>query len=338
MLSLLVFAARCSFQQPRDRVVAINYAGPGDFHVRFSMFEHLHPDCEEGGVRSGGAIKVITTHPAVFYTYVNYFTDCGVFDSFDGGAVHFVSTNGVVYMYRNCGHLCNATCGSFVTVTSKYAEVNQSTYLLCSYPGANARQSSTSLNGGDIIFQNHNVSYNDVYYTGSGLGTYKMTRLRAYYCTFMSNTGATNVINSHGTNSHTEYISYCNLLNNTASVCLIGMQAMTKAMYIDSCVFMKNKIAGGIAIGIGHISRCDGSAYLTDCYFDVSYTIQERVFVQGNPNKYQGTHRIEHLQTHECKAEFPLSTDRFTEDPDVYESFPLLLFALCVGIIEASNL
>ena len=186
MLVLLVATSLAS--AGHERIVMVNYSEAVEFRISYCQFIDLYCDVQEGDRRSGGAIKITSETHTVFYTYVNYFSNCRVENAFDGGAVHFLSNQGEVYMYRNCGHDCYAYYGSFVTVRAGIAEVNESTYLLCARRNADrAYASSTSLNQGDIIFQNHNVSYNWVRNTGCGLGTHNLTRLRAMFCTFASN-------------------------------------------------------------------------------------------------------------------------------------------------------
>lgn len=333
-MMLFVLIADCLASRLAQRIVMIDYTDPTEFRISYCHFIDLYCDVLEGDRRSGGAIKITSETHTVFYTYVNYFSNCRVKNAADGGAVHFLSNQGEVYMYRNCGHDCYAYYGSFVTVRAGIAEVNESTYLLCSRPNTDAHASTTSLNQGDIIFQNHNVSHNWVSDTGCGVGTHNLTRLRAMFCTFTDNEGS-NVMNCN-TGDSVQTFSYCNILRNKVSACLVRGYGLVREIHVENCVF-----AGNTGTGAGKLGEFGNGAltkiYFTDCSFDRSYTTTTKVVVRNVNGRPVGTHIIKHLQTHECKAEFPLDTNMFTEyvDTSVYHE-PSILFSLFIGIVDAS--
>ena len=118
---------------------------------------------------------------------------------------------------------------------------------------------------------------------------------------------------------------------------MVRGEGTTEEVQVNNCVF-----AGNFGSGAGKVGDSGSGTrtkiYFTDCSFDGSYTTTTRVIVQTVNGGPVGTHMIKHLQTHECKAEFPLPTDMFTADDDtsVYHD-PAILFPLFIGITEASH-
>lgn len=283
--------------------------------VQSCIFENLRNwEVDPTYGTGGGAVKLCSYSNAHLESNHNLFCNCSTVNGRNGGALLFECRNGTVLMFRTCGHSCDAVYGAFVTVIFEYAEVNESTYLHCGRYDVPDRWSTTSLNSGKVIFQNHNSSYNSIQKTGGGFGTAGLRGLLARFTTCSSNTAA-NIMNTRQ-GVKQEYIredmEYCNFLNNSLTECFAKSQGNPK-FYMSNCVFMRNNLAaGGKLLAAGEIDGSAGKMYVTDCYFDKAVSTSGTVTFSTVKPQPGVTHRLEHLETQKCKAEYPFPTETFT--------------------------
>lgn len=351
MLALLVCATLCTediavrewiVRQIRDR--RLESIGLGDIRyiVQSCIFENLKnyetcPAMDTGG----GAVKLFSNRNAHLESYHNLFCNCSSVNGRNGGALLFRCANGTVKMFRSCGHGCDALYGGFVTVIFEYAEVNESTYLFCGHNSNVEGWSTTSLNSGFVIFQNHNASYNSIAKSGGGFGVAGLRGLLARFTTCSSNI-ASNIMNSRQSKYNEfepERMEYCNFLNNSMSECFIRSESNPE-FYMNNCVFLRNTLGRGgttlqAVIVSGWEAKWIARMFVTDCYFDTSVTKTGTVSITTVKGQPGVTHRLEHLETQKCKAEYPFPTETFTAAVwDDVRDGPNVIYGLFLQLAE----
>lgn len=343
LLLLLTQAARIVdknfVSQRREVRVESMTATDVRFIIRTCIFENLRNtevDPEYG--TGGGAVKLCSTSNAHLQSYHNLFCNCSTINGRNGGALLFQCWNGTVLMFRNCGHSCDAMYGAFITVIFESAEVNESTYLFCGRADNGQRWSTTSLNLGKVVFQNHNSSYNTIPEAGGGFGVASLHGLLARFttCTCIK---AANIMNSRQAKRaayEREDMDYCNFLNNTLTDCIVRSNG-NPVFYVQKCVFKNNDARSTVATDV--VSESQGKLWIIDCHFD------QRVTTNGTHIKFQTvspiagvTHRIEHLETQKCKADYPFPTEGFTDHvSDPYPSVGPVMCALFSQIVGMTS-
>lgn len=292
------------YEMRRSRIESVDMS----LVVRFCVFENLwHFKTNSESDVGGGAIKIYTEFPVCLETSHNVFRNCSTIDGYDGGALWARCPSGSVYMLGNCGHSCDAIYGAFATFLCN-CSINVSACLLCGQNG-NSRYHAISLCRSTYLINNLNSSHHSVYGTGAGLGVTRAIRLAVRFATFCYLESSNIVISNVGQANQGEYIEYCNFVHNKVIECLVKSSG---AIFLSNCAFMNNNLINGMALATGVYNEITGKMTVTDCYFDKEVTFTG----VGSINFYTvstlppGTHRIEHLSTHNCKAEFP--TNSFT--------------------------